>query len=90
MSAKPKLKVVTDTEQEELTPPDFKDGDGDAGNPLDIGEIVMLNSGSPAMTVVSLPDDESIIAMWFDGATPIMLPFPIDAIFIPEEPDDDD
>jgi uncharacterized protein YodC (DUF2158 family) len=33
-----------------------------------IGDIVVLKSGGPKMTVTEVPDDNTVCARWFDGA----------------------
>ena len=37
-------------------------------NPFQIGDVVMLKSGGPAMTVSELGDDDQVISVWFVSA----------------------
>jgi uncharacterized protein YodC (DUF2158 family) len=85
------LKLVDKAAAEEamgMTEPEFKDGDGGGGdnNPYDIGDLVELLSGGPAMTVVGYDDEsERVIVAWFKDEEMNSVELPADAITDYEE-----
>jgi len=51
-----------------------------------VGDVVVLKSGSPKMTVSALLDDNLIECMWFEGKNQQHGTFPSDTLKLYEEP----
>ena len=58
-------------------------------NEFKVGDVVMLKSGGPPMTVCELPvvdEDPSVYAEWFDGNMLNSSDFPVEALVLRDGP----